>query len=419
MHKVPAADLVPGMQLARTLHDDRGDVLLARGVELTASYIGAIVQRGFEGIFVADGFADDIEPVDVISDELRRAIVGRVKSVYEIALQATRPVRELAAREGAHVLARTMITFDRRMEKQVNALVALVDAMLDEILDKHTVAGISALKSHSNYTFQHSVEVAVYGVLLGKQLAFERSYLGELALGCLLHDIGKLYIEERLLAKPGKLSHHEFTQVKKHSMLGFQMVRQFPLASPRPSHIVLQHHERQDGEGYPNKLFGTNRLIRSDRERFDAQRINLLAEIATVADVYSALCSDRPYRAAMPVPKVLRTLQERAGSHLNREAVQAFATLIPLYPVGTRVRLQGGTYDGYLGVVSKCFALKYDRPRVRLVLDRDGQRCGDDAELDLRKLPDSVELVTLPESGGSLEEQQVAERSTSKRLVSV
>src|SRR4051812_46192520 len=109
-----------------------------------------------------------------------------------------------------------------------------------------------------------------------------RELLKDLTLGCLLHDIGKQYIDERILNKPGKLDAAEFERMMEHPRLGFQLVRQMPLPSPRPAHIVLQHHERQDGDGYPNKLFGTNRILRTDRERFDARRITLMAEIAAI-----------------------------------------------------------------------------------------------------------------------------------------
>ena len=101
----------------------------------------------------------------------------------------------------------------------------------------------------------------------------------------------------------------------------------FAIGSPRPAHVALQHHEHQDGTGYPNGLTGLNRLFRTPRERFDPQHMTLLAELAAVADVYSALSSDRPYRAALPAPDVLETMRGMAGDHLNREAVEAFESI--------------------------------------------------------------------------------------------
>src|SRR5437879_379355 len=162
-----------------------------------------------------------------------------------------------------------------------------------------SLAGLTTLKAHDTYTFEHSVDVAVYGVALGRRLKLDRADLRDLALGCLLHDIGKMYIDERILNKPGKLTAEEFAEITKHTVLGFQMVRQLPLPNSRPAHIALQHHEKQDGSGYPDQRWGTNRFWRTKQERFDPRRINLFAEVAAVADVCSALASDRPYRAAL------------------------------------------------------------------------------------------------------------------------
>jgi HD-GYP domain-containing protein (c-di-GMP phosphodiesterase class II) len=240
--------------------------------------------------------------------------------------------------------------------------------------------------------------------MLGRRLALDHAYLKDLALGCLLHDIGKTYVDERILHKPGKLTPLEFKQVMRHTSLGFQLMRQMPIASPRPAHVALQHHEHQDGTGYPNGLKGTNRISRTPRERFDPTRIILLAELAAVADVCSALSSDRPQRAAMPETKVLRMLQLAAGQHLNSEAVDAFVSMVELLPVGVHVRVSGGPYDGCYAIVLACFASAPNRPLIRLLFDRNGQPLPEDMEVDLRKESDGVDLTAVPEAGVSLEE---------------
>src|ERR1700687_4795597 len=131
------------------------------------------------------------------------------------------------------------------VEQQIKRLEADVDQLLDEALQAHIMDGVASLKSHDNYTFEHSVDVAFYGVMLGRKLALGNEYLKDLALGCLLHDIGKMYVDERVLNKPGKLTASEFKQVMRHTVLGFQLVRQMPISSPRPAHVALQHHEQQ------------------------------------------------------------------------------------------------------------------------------------------------------------------------------
>jgi putative nucleotidyltransferase with HDIG domain len=290
------------------------------------------------------------------------------------------------------------------VENELNGMVSLAESILDEVMDQDALAGMASLKAHDNYTFEHSVEVAVYGVMLGKRIGMQRTYLKDVALGCLLHDIGKQYIDERILNKPGKLDTAEFEQIMQHPQLGFQLVRQMPVASGRPAHIVLQHHERQDGTGYPNRLFGTNTIARTDRERFDRRRISLMAELAAIADVYSALASDRPYRAALPADRIFSIMQAEAGQHLNLDLMRSFVTFVQHFPVGSHVRVSGGINDGCLGVVTRVSANSPTRPFVRLLFDAAGHGLGEGQEIDLRQQPSAVELHILPDSGMPLEE---------------
>jgi putative nucleotidyltransferase with HDIG domain len=393
------------MRLGKTLYGTHGEVLLTRGSELGPEYVAALRERGFHAVYVQDGIADDVEPIGIISERLRVANVRNVQTLYELMAEATQGVRDQVAKEGAHVLPEVPLDIGEGIARQLQQLDRDAEDLLGEGLETKTLAGIASLKSHDNYTFEHSVDVAFYGVVLGRRLALERAYLKDLAVGCLLHDIGKMYIDDRILTKPGKLTAKEFEQIKQHTVLGFQMLRQMPFESPRPPQVALQHHEHQDGSGYPSKLFGTNQIYRTPPERFSPRRITLLAELGAVADVCSALSSDRPYRAALPTPEVVRLLREMSGKHLNKEAVDAFIGMVELFPIGVAVRVSGGKYDRCLGVVVASSPRKRDRPVVRLLFGRDAKPLGEGVVLKLQDQPDTVGLHTLPEIGGSLVEQ--------------
>ena len=399
MHRAPTATLSPGDTLAKTIYNDRGEILLARGVALTPRLIQALTDRGYESVYVMDGVADDVEPLGLISDQLRASAVANVRSVFALLRHATRTVRDEAAQDGAHVIRDTPLQMGSAIERELHGMVTLAEAILDEVMDQDTLAGMASLKAHDNYTFEHSVEVAVYGVMLGKRIGLQRSLLKDVALGCLLHDIGKQYVDQRILNKPGNLDPAEFKQIMEHPVLGFQLVRQMPIDSPRPAAIVLQHHERQDGNGYPNRLFGSNRIVRTDQERFDPRRISLLGELAAIADVYSALASDRPYRAALPADRIFDIMHEEAGQHLNRDLMRSFVTFVQHFPIGSHVRVSGGTYDGCLGVVVNVTATAPARPSVRLLFDAIGRGMGEGHEIDMRQQPAAVELHVLPDTG--------------------
>jgi putative nucleotidyltransferase with HDIG domain len=404
MHRVATGMLEAGMRLGRNLYNHRGDVLLSRGTTLDDGFIGAIRQRGYHFIYVMDGIADDVEPLGLISQRLRSKTVANLNSMFELITQSTRPVRDQAAEEGAHVLTEIPAKLSGAVERQIARLQSDVEHLIDEIWEAQILEGVAALKSHDNYTFEHSVDVAFYGVMLGRRLALDSQDLKDLALGCLLHDIGKMYIDERILTKPGKLSPSEFRQITRHTVLGFQIIRQMPIATPRPAHIALQHHEHQDGSGYPNGLTGNNRLARTPRERFDSSRMMLLSELAAVADVCSALSSDRPHRSALPAPEVLNVLRSLTGHHLNAQAVEAFASMVEVFPVGVHVRFGAGKYARCYGVVVECHPAAPNRPTVRLLFDANGAPIPEGVEVDLRKHNEDAELTSIPEAGVSVEE---------------
>jgi HD-GYP domain-containing protein (c-di-GMP phosphodiesterase class II) len=404
MHKISVALVEPGMQLGRNLYNHRGDVMLAQSTSLDPAFITSIRERGYSFVYVLDGIADDVEPVGLISQRLRSATVRNLDSMFTLMAAATRPVLDEAAEEGAHVLMAVPVKLTTAVERQIRRLEGDVEQLLDEAFDAHMLDGVASLKSHDNYTFEHSVDVAFYGVMLGRKLALSNEYLKDLALGCLLHDIGKISVDQRILNKPGTLTPVEFKQVMRHTVLGFQLMRQMPISSPRPAHVALQHHEHQSGEGYPNHLTGTNKLFRTPRERFDPARISLLAELTAVADVCSALSSDRPQRSALPAADVLTAIQAMAGEHLNRQAVEAFVSMVGIFPVGVHVRFGGGRYAGCYGVVVRCVPGAQNQPIVRLLFDASGLPIPEGFEVDLRKLADDAELTAVPDAGVSVEE---------------
>ena len=133
--------------------------------------------------------------------------------------------------------------------------------------------------------------------------------------------------------------------------------------------MAYQHHERQDGSGYPRGLVGNNRILRLEAERLHPSRILLIAEIAAVADVFCALASERPYKPAYPLDQVGRMLEEMAGHHLNRDVVWTLLHTIPMYTVGHWIEVTSGTYRGWRGVVTDIDIAALHAPAVRLHLD--------------------------------------------------
>lgn len=368
MRKLYVEQLRPGMVLGRTLYNDRGDILLSSGVELSDRYIGSLKKLGYYAVYILDGVADDVEPPEDLSDQVRMATYKHVRELFAVVQSAS----DLQAKGGRTGILSRM---QEAASNQLSQLYRDVEQIVDEIMTAETLSGVTSLKTHDNYTFEHSIDVAVGGVMLGKRLGMSSSDLHQLALGCLCHDIGKLSVPAEILAKPGRLAPEEFEAIKQHPQAGYDAAQQFM----RPSdliarHVVWQHHERQDGNGYPRGLRGNNRVGDAIESRFGRSMILPAAEVAAVADVYSALVSDRPYRPAMNPSELVATLRKMAGPHLNSELVRRFLSVLPTYPVGTEVVVISRKLRDHRGVVTAINPNNIHRPKVRILFDPTGRK---------------------------------------------
>ena len=178
-----------------------------------------------------------------------------------------------------------------------------------ELFASSVQALTSAIDAKDGYTAGHSDRVAMFSRSLAKQLGLSKTELETIYLAGLLHDIGKIGVDDQVLNKPGKLTHDEFEQIKLHPQLGYEIlsgVRQLGNVLP----IVLHHHEAWDGSGYPHGL-----------KKTETPR---MARIMAVADAFDAMSSDRPYRKGMPIEKVDGILRSGAGAQWDSEVVDAF-----------------------------------------------------------------------------------------------
>jgi diguanylate cyclase (GGDEF)-like protein/putative nucleotidyltransferase with HDIG domain len=176
----------------------------------------------------------------------------------------------------------------------------------------HLYAMVAAIDARELATRDHSENVAAYAVAIGQAMGLERERIMGLRRAALLHDIGKITVAANILSKPGKLDPHEWTQIHRHPTVGATMLAHAGLAEE--SRWIRHHHERIDGNGYPDQLVGT--------------QIPLEARIIFVADSFEAMTSDRPYRAGMDVSEALAELNRCSGTQFDPRIVDALAELI-------------------------------------------------------------------------------------------
>ena len=235
-----------------------------------------------------------------------------------VARGLTRPLLRLVgtarAVSAGDLAARSAI----RTSDEVGLLAGTFDNMAERIERQHLAtirAFTSAIDARDPYTAGHSARVGQLAVEIGAALGLPESQLRRLEIGGYLHDTGKIGIRDAILLKPGPLTAEEREIVNRHPRIGLDILAAVEL-SPDEIAFVGGHHEKLDGSGYPDSL--------------RAERVDIVARIAAVADIYDALTADRPYRAAMTVDQALEILQrEVAAGQLDRQVVAALVRLVP------------------------------------------------------------------------------------------
>lgn len=303
-----------GMVLAKEVFDDDGRVLLAANTILTKEYIIRLSIRGYQGVYIEDELSRGIQIDEVISIELRN--------------------------EGAKAVK----------EGNIDSLKSIAKNIVSQLLekDKSISLDIKDLRTYDNYTYKHSVNVAVISTIIGIYLSYDEESLYELCLAALMHDIGKTKIDPGIINKPGRLSMMEYRIVQEHARYSYDILDENYLISARTKQAVLHHHENEDGTGYPDRLVG--------------DEIPPYAKIIHVADVYDALTSKRPYKKPYALSEAIEYLMGGSNVLFDRNAVEAFLEAVPVYAKGIDVLMTNGERAIVVSNTSNPL-----RPIVRLV----------------------------------------------------
>ncbi len=214
---------------------------------------------------------------------------------------------------------------------ELSPVVAAVEGLLDTTVSLASASLLlSTVKSHDEYTFYHSINTSILALAIGRLLGLQHDELVPIGVGSVLHDIGKAAVSPAVLNHPGRLDRDMWTEMKIHPQEGAQAI----LAAAGRGHeiaaiIALEHHARYDGAGYPS-LDGN-------------RRPHVFSMMVTVADVYDAITTHRPYRRAYSPNRALHVLLDKAGAAYHPDMVRVFIRMLGVYPPGSLLRLADGT----------------------------------------------------------------------------
>ncbi|HHX60318.1 MAG TPA: HD domain-containing protein [Epulopiscium sp.] len=280
MKRVLIDSLEGGEILAQDVWDHKGAQWLAEGTTYKISYLNKLHSLGISHIYIKEkkistdlGIKKDFNPDNLI-DESKAIAAMQLKRFHKSG--------------SVNIYKYEKLVFDIMNEVMGNS------EILETIYD---------MKGYDYYTYEHSVNVTVIAIMISQEMELSRYQTYEIAMGCLLHDLGKMQISEEILNKPSTLTIEEFVEIKKHSINGYNIVKNNKHLSKEIKETILTHHEKLDGSGYPLGISG--------------DQIQMGARICSLADVFDAMCSKRPYKMAVPFAESLRIIKMSMSKQLD------------------------------------------------------------------------------------------------------
>lgn len=313
-----------------------------------------IVEAGIHEVYIdtSRGLDDADAPTQAeVDDQLMEEMQAAVQC--EAPYRCTTVAEELANARRLRARATRVIRMvmqDAKMGKALNLddVDELVNEVIESILrNDSALLLLLRVRAQNDYTLVHSVAVCALMVTFCYALNCDRSQLHQAGVGGLLHDIGKVRIPVSVLNKPGRYNEHEYAVMRQHPQYGYDILSPQTGISAEALDVVLHHHERMDGSGYPDGLPGSE--------------VGQLARMAAIADVYDAITSDRCYHTALPPTAALKKMWEWSKYHFDPVLMRAFMTAVGIYPVGTLVKLESGR----VAVVVEPHESEVLKPKVR------------------------------------------------------
>ncbi len=313
---VPIDNLRVGMMLASDVNTTSAReyrTLLRKGTILKGESINLLKSQGIKTVKIVgyDEEENDIEE-DLSDDEVKNRHIEYALSELNDIFESNE-IRELS-------------------HEAVKKVDNIADDILTDLKNNSTYLGnqMIALQNYDDYTYKHCLRVAMLSTSICYEMERTAEQTKEVIISALLHDIGKSNIDHDIIIKPGKLTEEEFEEIKRHPIIGYDVLKNSGCYSPNIMAGVLFHQEKYDGTGYPRGLKG--------------YQIPLIARIIAVADVFDALTSNRPYRKPWSVAETEEYMLGSCVTHFDYDVVAAFLRAFNPYPVGTMVSLSDNTH---------------------------------------------------------------------------
>lgn len=341
MRRIHVDKLKEGMIISKPIYSSSGIILLSEGVELTDRYIEKIIGTGLQHIYIKDELSTGITDDSLVKDETKI----QTKKVLQDSLNKLK-----------------MGSF-----RSSDDIIKKVQVLINEVLSNPRVMiSVQEIRNRNEYSLMHAINVCIISCLLGKKMNYNEVQLKHLALGALLHDLGKVNLKMDCTRYRTDYIEKELEIYKQHPDEGCEMIRVIPEASLVSATVAKQHHENYDGTGFPLGLKG--------------EVIHEFSRIVAVANEYDNLLYNLPFGTTMKHYEIIEYIIAKTYTLFDPNIVKVFSNSISPYPLGGGVVLS----NGKVGIVSKLNENFPTRPCIRII-DEESLKVVE--EIDLSVLP--------------------------------
>jgi putative nucleotidyltransferase with HDIG domain len=319
MRHITIDKLQPGHFLGRNVLNNNGTILLKEGVQLTPPMISTLQNIGVTALYIKDPNFEDIQPEEVLSEETKHLVIGKLNETFK----SIKSGKDINPRE---------ISFS-------------VEAILNDVVrNKSVLIELNEIRTKDLEAYLHALNVCVISTMIGTSMSLNQIQIKELAVGALLHDVGKAVPDCDDQARDPK--HH-------HTWKGFELLKKRQEFNLMIAHIAFQHHETLDGKGHPRKISG--------------DQIHLYARIVGIANLYENLLYHPDVDKRMLPHEACEHMMSLALTQIDRQVLLHFLKCVSVYPTGVSVQLS----NQQIGIVVGQHRGLPGRPILRIIQSED------------------------------------------------
>ncbi|NLD99632.1 MAG: hypothetical protein GX640_07135 [Fibrobacter sp.] len=365
------------MILGESVFLPSGELLLAAGYRIKERYRERLKQLGYRNILIEMEGTEQVVPSSTVSDAAQREMSNAIEYSSKELSNAVDHFRQKTSDKIKNILHENKQYLNKYI---MNAgMLKVLDQFVEEIMSQSAIVlNLSAMKQVDSGLYSHALNVTITSLCIGKKYKLAYDEMKQLGIGALNYDLGLVALPKELHSKKlSEFNEEELKTYQQHTVFGFLMLSQNHSIPSTSAAVALQHHERLDGSGFPQGLKGDNRPPLKDFSRQNV--IHRFAELVAVADCYDAFVYGRPQEGIPPGDgkNAIRKLIEMGGNTLNADIVKTLVSIVPLFPVGARVKILNAPSPqlvGYYGVVARDNLDNLEYPQIIIYETKNRQK---------------------------------------------